>query len=169
MVCIRVRTRIHTIISTHYRGSTCWQRPLVSPLHLSACISSCFWDNVIFICTHVPVGTMVLVRTRVPYEKKVPWYHWYQLVWYSSTSTEVYHGTRVPWYTSVEVLEYHTNWYQWYHGTFFSYGTRVRTSTMVPTGTCVQINITLSQKQLEIQALRCNGDTSGRCQHVLPR
>ncbi len=26
-------------------------------------------------------------------------------------------------------------------------------------------NITLSQKQLEIQALRCNRDTSGRCQH----
>ncbi len=26
-------------------------------------------------------------------------------------------------------------------------------------------NITLSQKRLEIQALRCNGDTSGRCQH----
>ena len=47
----------------------------------------------------------------------------------------------VPWY----VLEYHTSavvWpYHWYHGT------RVRT------------NITLSQKQLEIQALRCNGDT----------
>ena len=29
-------------------------------------------------------------------------------------------------------------------------------------GTRVQINITLSQKQLEIQALRCNRDTSGR-------
>ncbi len=35
-------------------------------------------------------------------------------------------------------------WYQWYY-------------------TCT--NITLSQKRLEIQALRCNGNTSGRCQH----
>ena len=35
--------------------------------------------------------------------------------------------------------------------------------TMVHVYTCT--NITLSQKRLEIQALRCNGDTSGRCQH----
>ena len=39
----------------------------------------------------------------------------------------------------------------WYHG------------TRVPWYTCT--NITLSQKRLEIQALRCNGNTSGRCQH----
>ncbi len=37
------------------------------------------------------------------------------------------------------------------------------TCTMVWQYTCT--NITLSQKQLEIQALRCNGDASGRCQH----
>jgi hypothetical protein len=30
----------------------------------------------------------------------------------------------------------------------------------------VQIYITLSQKQLEIQALRCNGDTGERCQRT---
>jgi hypothetical protein len=43
-----------------------------------------------------------------------------------------------------------------YHGTIW----------YIPWYTCT--NITLSQKQLEIQALRCNGDTmvaSGRCQH----
>ncbi len=32
-------------------------------------------------------------------------------------------------------------------------------------GTYTCTNITLSQKRLEIQALRGNGDTSGRCQH----
>ncbi len=55
----------------------------------------------------------------------------------------------------------------WYSSTI---GTRARTSqwyssTMVPciwyTCTMVRTNITLSQKQLEIQALRCNGDTTG--------
>ena len=35
--------------------------------------------------------------------------------------------------------------------------------TMVLSYTCT--NLTLSQTRLEIQALRCNGDTSGRCQH----
>ncbi len=42
------------------------------------------------------------------------------------------------------------------------------TGTRVPLGTRVRYtctNITLSQKQLEMQALRCNGDTSGRCQY----
>jgi hypothetical protein len=36
-------------------------------------------------------------------------------------------------------------------------------STRGPWYTCT--NITLSQKRLEIQALGCNGDTSGRCKH----
>ncbi len=57
----------------------------------------------------------------------------------------------------------------WYHGTLPWYGTytcmRVRTRVpMVPTTvwpyTCTNITLsTLSQKRLEIQALRCNGDT----------
>jgi hypothetical protein len=41
-------------------------------------------------------------------------------------------------------------------------GTMVYTCTYTVTDTCT--NITLSQKRLEIQALRCNGETSGRCQ-----
>jgi hypothetical protein len=30
----------------------------------------------------------------------------------------------------------------------------------------VHVYVQLSQKRLEIQALRCNGETSGRCQHT---
>jgi hypothetical protein len=81
-------------------------------------------------------GTMVLEYVHEC--TRVPWYH---MVPYGTIGTI---GTMVPWYSSTMV--------PWYHGT------RVR--TMVPWYTCT--NITLSQKRLEIQALRCN---SGRCQH----
>jgi hypothetical protein len=40
------------------------------------------------------------------------------------------------------------------------------TYTLATVHVCNYTNITkVSQKRLEIQALRCNGDTSGRCQH----
>jgi hypothetical protein len=45
----------------------CWQRPFVSLLHLSACISSCFWDNV-FVHLYVQSrfwDNVIFVRTRV--------------------------------------------------------------------------------------------------------
>jgi hypothetical protein len=42
---------------------------------------------------------------------------------------------------------------------------KVRTR-VVRTRVCIRVRtITLSQKRLEIQALRCNTDTRGRCQH----
>jgi hypothetical protein len=46
--------------------------------------------------------------------------------------------------------------------------TRVRTMVL-QYRTRVRTNITLSKKRLEIQALRCNGKTSGRCQHRTSR
>jgi hypothetical protein len=49
------RTRVRTYVRTTVR-------PLVFPLHLSACISSRFWDNVIFVHAYwIPV--LPLVRT----------------------------------------------------------------------------------------------------------
>jgi hypothetical protein len=46
----------------------------------------------------------------------------------------------------------HVPWYQWYHGTY----------SIKVVRTCTRTNIYLSQKRLEIQALRCNGETRGR-------
>ncbi len=46
----------------------CWQRPLVSPLHLSACVSSRFWDhvNVYSTCRHrCRAGTIPVVYRDV--------------------------------------------------------------------------------------------------------
>ncbi len=80
------------------------------------------------------------------------------------------HGIRVPWYhgtNGTRVLEYHGTRTKRYHGTMvleyvpYMVRTHVRTRvrTCVRTYTCTNI-ITLSQKRLEIQALRCNGDTT---------
>jgi hypothetical protein len=119
---------------------------------------------------HVYVRTCVRTRTRV----------------------RTYVRTRVPWYVRTIMLGHnflHTcalrtmcvlGGY-----TAARTGCAARGSTMAipctytPLGTMVHVyhgrvrtrvqytctNITLSQKQLEIQALRCNGDASGRCQH----
>jgi hypothetical protein len=63
-------------------------------------------------------------------------------------TVRTYHGTRVPWYCVPFFVMY-----QWY---IYLYGhTYVRT----------RIQTTSSPKRLEIQALRCNGETRGRCQH----
>ncbi len=57
----------------------------------------------------------------------------------------------------------HSRGIQLYHGTIITwYGLVIR---VVRTFVRTRVQITLSQKQLEIQALRCNGDASGRCQH----
>jgi hypothetical protein len=51
--------------------------------------------------------------------------------------------------------------YHWYWSTGSTNG------TLVPFwyGTSTHVRTNISQKRLEIQALRCNGETSGRCQH----
>jgi hypothetical protein len=73
-------------------------------------------------------------------------------------------ATRVPMVPSGTYQRYGIHgttcdhWYHWYTCTS-------GTSTMVLASTHVRTNITLSQKRLEIQALRCNGETSERCQH----
>jgi hypothetical protein len=91
-----------------------------------------------------------------------------------------YHGTHVPyqWYGTtlsqkrLEILKYNTQ----VQGRNYGHSGRcqhvriaIRTCTYVPvvrtTIWYVRTNMTLSQKRLEIQALRCNGETSGRCQH----
>ena len=116
----------------------------------------------------------------------VPWYC--NTRTYTCTYTCTYHGTRVRTYN---VMSQISDWKRAHmcnekhvcfgriHGSQlreganagYHFGTMVRTYVpmvlqyqwYVRTYTCT--NITLSQKQLEIQALRCNRDTSGRCQH----
>ncbi len=73
-------------------------------------------------------------------------------------------GQMVPNGTTREM--YHTVWYQWYLPMVLPYQKKVPTNgtgTRVPNWyTCAYKNIiskTKNKKQLEIQALRCNGDT----------
>ncbi len=71
-------------------------------------------------------------------------------------------GTRVRTYNVMSQL---SDWKRAYVHVY--HGTRVlEYQKMVRVRTRVRTNITLSQKRLEIQALRCNGDTSGTRVHV---
>jgi hypothetical protein len=88
---------------------------------------------------------------------KTPWVHVYQ--WY--TCTNIY-GTRVRRSRSTRVYS-STMKKMVPFGTTGSirvpFGIRSTIGTMARTCTYTCTNTTLSQKQLEIQALRCNGDT----------
>ncbi len=127
----------------------------MSPLHVFQVV----FEIMLYICTRVWAipyryyGTLLyhmVVRTRVPMVRTscTIWYQWYE-------ELHVYHsGTaRVPWYLGMPD--------QWYTCTYTCHGTREyhgTPSTMVPNGTYVHVYkyniITLSQKRLEIQALR---------------
>ncbi len=66
-------------------GTRVRTRVLRTYVVVRTCISSCFWDNVIFVRTRVRTsGTMVLIPTYVYVQIFITkWYQWY-------------HGTRVP-------------------------------------------------------------------------
>jgi hypothetical protein len=117
-----------------------------------------------YTCAYVRTYTCTKVGTRVRTDDTVVCHTMVPMV-------HVYHGT-YSWYYAHVYYEYHI--VRTYTSTY-CYGTYVRTQnhgtsgtrirTMVPRTYLRSTNITLSQKQLEIQALRCNRDTSGRCQH----
>jgi hypothetical protein len=66
-------------------------------LYTCTCISSCFWDNVIFV--HVYHGTYTCTYVPVYVRTYVPWYQWYVLE-YDNHRTRV---PAVPWYSSTMV------------------------------------------------------------------
>ncbi len=85
-------------------------------------------------------------------------------------TSQLARSTYVPWYghtmhdTMVRTIGTRVRTMVPFFGTLC---TKWYTCTYIPIGTTwyTYTNITLSQKRLEIQALRCNGNTSGRCQH----
>ncbi len=107
------------------------------------------WYTCTYSSTMVGFSKKIITLDSVAHSTRVPMVHMYQVLEYHG-NTCTYKYTNItfsqkrlePWYSSstrvrTYVRTYHgarVPWYQWY--------------------TCT--NITLSQKQLEIQALRCN-------------
>jgi hypothetical protein len=116
-----------------------------------------------YTCTYVRTYVHVYVRTRVRTYNvmsqlsdctRVRTYNvMSQLTRVPGTMVRRCVRTRVPWY-----FPYHgTKWYQWYPCTIWYHW-----HTCTIEYTCTYKYNTISKTT---QALRCNGETSGRCQH----